>query len=622
MRTLGTLMATLVMFFTPYLPANAIEINSEFSSKEITSIYYSFTPTSLENARQSNLQNWHKPTNKPLSLGFESRPLWIQFKIKNHLDQLLTPVLLLNNPLLNDVSLAHFMGETLLATTDMGDTLALSKRAIKSESLLVTLTLPANSETTVFIKVNNSAGIGLRVPLTLWQQDALLAHKSMMNLIYGLLIGFIFSLAVSSLILFAFTRKRYFASAGVITAMLSLFLAYLGGVGFRYTPPNLAALQQLMLPILLTLITLFFLPLQRQVCKPITSKWLTGQTAITALYTLIIALIWLLPTANMTLFTILSVPVILSYHIITTLIYLRQQPTPPNKGLLIALIFFLIVVIHFAIALTGLYTVARVSLIITFAACLGCSFCLSYTVIKLFILQRDDQVTTQQALIAKNAAQDALLNERLKLQEITREELESQVEERTFELQVTLRELEDKNRELEQLNMEDALTGIKNRRFFDKKLIMEVRRSRREQTPLSIIMLDIDKFKPINDTFGHLVGDQVIKVVSEIMKKQLNRPLDEVARYGGEEFVILLPNTNNDGAIAIAEQVRQAIEHKTINVADNTIDFTISAGIYTQIADDINHPEIFTECADKALYLAKQYGRNQVVNFSTYSRSV
>lgn len=126
-----------------------------------------------------------------------------------------------------------------------------------------------------------------------------------------------------------------------------------------------------------------------------------------------------------------------------------------------ALGFFLIVVIHFSIALTGFYTVTRASLMLTFAASLGCSFCLSYTVIKLFILQRDEQVTAQQALIAQSAAQDALLNERIELQERTRQELESQVDERTFELQVTLRELEDKNHELEQLNMEDALTGIK-----------------------------------------------------------------------------------------------------------------------------------------------------------------
>jgi diguanylate cyclase (GGDEF)-like protein len=234
---------------------------------------------------------------------------------------------------------------------------------------------------------------------------------------------------------------------------------------------------------------------------------------------------------------------------------------------------------------------------------------------KLFILQRDEEVIAQQTLIAENAAQDTLLKERLKLQEKTRQELESQVDERTFELQVTLRELEEKNRSLELLNTENALTGIKNRRFFDKKLIMEIRRSRREQTPLSIVMLDIDRFKSINDTYGHIIGDQVIKAVSDLIKDHLKRPLDEVARYGGEEFVVLLPNTPSEGAQDIAEKIRAAISASTVTVANNDIQFTISAGVYTSIADDVSNPQIFTECADKALYYAKQHGRNQVITF-------
>jgi len=236
---------------------------------------------------------------------------------------------------------------------------------------------------------------------------------------------------------------------------------------------------------------------------------------------------------------------------------------------------------------------------------------------KLFILERDEQVIAQQTLIAKNAAQDTLLKERFALQEKTQQELEIQVDERTFELQVTLRELEEKNRELEQLNTEDALTGAKNRRFFDKKLVMELRRSRREQTPLSIIMLDIDRFKAINDTYGHPTGDQVIKAVASIIKNRLKRPLDEVVRYGGEEFVVLLPNTENKGAYDIAEQIRQTIAQSGVVVDGTDIKFTISAGVYTDVANDINNPEIFTECADKALYYAKQHGRNQVITFPT-----
>ena len=169
----------------------------------------------------------------------------------------------------------------------------------------------------------------------------------------------------------------------------------------------------------------------------------------------------------------------------------RLTPSKPNKALLLVLVFFLVVMLYFTVAVMGLYAFDRSTLAFVFACFFGCTFCLCYSVMKLFILQRDEEVIAQQTLIAENTAQDTLLKERLKLQEKTRQELESQVDERTFELQVTLRELEEKNLSLELLNTEDALTGIKNRRFFDKKLVMELRRSRREQTPLSIVMLDI-----------------------------------------------------------------------------------------------------------------------------------
>lgn len=159
------------------------------------------------------------------------------------------------------------------------------------------------------------------------------------------------------------------------------------------------------------------------------------------------------------------------------------------------------------------------------------------------------------------------------------------------------------------------LRRLKNRRFFDKKLIMELRRSRREQTPLSIIMLDIDRFKSVNDNYGHLTGDQVIRAVADTIKQHLKRPLDEVARYGGEEFVILLPNTPHDGTLEIADRIRKAIETNQINVAGTFINVTVSAGTYTAVTDDINNPELFTHNADKALYYAKQNGRNQVISF-------
>ena len=137
------------------------------------------------------------------------------------------------------------------------------------------------------------------------------------------------------------------------------------------------------------------------------------------------------------------------------------------------------------------------------------------------------------------ASHDQMQEKLLKIEEEAREELEVKIQERTFELEVTLRELEEKNRELEEKNTQDALTGIRNRRFFDKKYLAEGRRSRREQTELSLVMLDIDHFKAVNDNHGHLAGDDVIKFVGQTIADLLKRPSDEGCRYGGEEFALI-----------------------------------------------------------------------------------
>ena len=607
------LLSLLILLCTFCSFANTVTIKHDFESQNIDSLYYSFEPNSISDATQSNYKNWQKTSNKPLNLGLEQRPVWLTFKVKNILNHNTEQLLSINNPLLSDVQVYQLHNSQLLSHTQIRDDYTLNERTIKNESLLVKLTTPANSETTIFIKVKNE--VGLRVPLTLWLPETYLAHKGKLNLIYGLLIGFVFSLAVSCLVLYGFSRKIYFAYASAITFILGFSLAYLCGFGLRYIHPSAPALQQFMIPILLMLAALMFSPLQKRVCQPKDSFLLKAQNVVVIILGLSLLFVWLLPNDVVAVAFLSLIPIVLIFYIITTSICIRTTSSNSNKALLLAFVFFLVVMLYLIVVLMGLYTFDESTQAFVFTCFFGSIFCLCYSVIKLFILQRDEEVAVQQAIIAKSSAQDSLLKERLKLQEKTRQELESQVDERTFELQVTLRELEDKNRELQQLNTEDALTGAKNRRFFDKKLVMELRRSRREQTPLSIIMLDIDHFKSINDTYGHIIGDQVIKAVADIIKSYLKRPLDEVARYGGEEFVVLLPNTSKDGAHNIAEQIRSAIENNTVTVANNDIKFTISAGVHTHVADDINNPQIFTECADKALYYAKQHGRNQVITF-------
>lgn len=164
------------------------------------------------------------------------------------------------------------------------------------------------------------------------------------------------------------------------------------------------------------------------------------------------------------------------------------------------------------------------------------------------------------------------------------------------------------------LSMRDGLTGIFNRRTFDRELEIEWRRSTRTKTPFSLIIIDIDYFKKYNDTYGHQKGDACIKAVAEIIAGSVHRPGDVTARYGGEEFVVLLPMTSSMDAISIAETMRRKVAALNItHEASKTGDvLTISAGVATVFPEKGKLPETVIRLADQALYTAKREGRNRV----------
>lgn len=182
------------------------------------------------------------------------------------------------------------------------------------------------------------------------------------------------------------------------------------------------------------------------------------------------------------------------------------------------------------------------------------------------------------------------------------------------------------NEKLKLLGLSDALTGIHNRRYFMQRLDEEVGRSLRQKLPLSCLFIDIDHFKAFNDTYGHSVGDQVLRYVSGILKKQMR--LDDVlARYGGEEFAVLLSNTDTDLAQEIAERIRHSIDEAKLKVDSVTevLSVTVSIGCTTMHnANSYNVAllgETLLNVADQALYVSKDSGRN-CVNVADFNAAV
>ena len=165
----------------------------------------------------------------------------------------------------------------------------------------------------------------------------------------------------------------------------------------------------------------------------------------------------------------------------------------------------------------------------------------------------------------------------------------------------------------------DSLTDLYNRRFFDEELSKEIARANRHNTLLSILFLDIDDFKKINDTFGHLAGDRVLQAVADIMSRE-KRLEDVAARYGGEEFVVVSPETSKANSLILAERIRCSVEQLQLDYEGNTIRLTISGGLASYPIDASDSLTLI-KYADNALYRAKASGKNNISLFSEDKRN-
>jgi len=207
-----------------------------------------------------------------------------------------------------------------------------------------------------------------------------------------------------------------------------------------------------------------------------------------------------------------------------------------------------------------------------------------------------------------NWAGGAQFQQRLHDLEGRARDLEQLLDERT-------RQLEEANKALRRQATVDGLTGISNHRHFRDFLESEWRRSLRDRSALSIVMIDIDYFKTYNDSFGHQAGDECLRRVADALSRAVGRPGDLVARYGGEEFVAVLADTDADGAMVVAERLRERVESMRIPHPRSQCSrwVTVSCGPATAFPSRDSQPDELVGEADRALYRAKREGRNRAV---------
>tara|TARA_R110002153_G_scaffold137607_4_gene287778 strand:- start:1589 stop:3484 length:1896 start_codon:yes stop_codon:yes gene_type:complete len=558
---------------------------------------------------QKETQTWQSDPQGLQSFGMSAAPYWFKFTLPQ-VDTQRNWLLQVGYPLLDHISVWFEDNGKILAEYHSGDTLPFAQRPIENERFLFPVP-QAEQLITVYIRVQTTGA--LRLSVDVWPESSYLSFASEYNLVMGLFLGFMLAMAISNLFYFVTTKISTFAVYAGYVVFLALSLASLHGFGYKHIWPESPWFQQHALPIFANLTIAFSI---------IFCDLLLGVKHYSVRLCRLLRLLALLYFACVLLSLFLPLSLLNSGFLVMLLasgaliygvgIWLW------TKGVSLAGVYTLawsvLFFAGFIICLDNL-NIVKLDLPSDYLMILGAAIETLLLALVLAISNNQQRQALQQAqseLLSKAIQEKQNQDDMLALQENTQEELEYKVQERTLELEIALRELSETNRELQEKNTMDALTGVRNRSYFDKKYIAEIRRSRRERTPLSIVMVDIDHFKNINDQYGHLVGDECIIAVARTLKSVLKRPSDDLCRYGGEEFVLVLPSTELSGATALVEQVRQQIESQIIQADGHKIQLTVSAGVATAVANPHEPEDAILAAADAQLYLAKNAGRNNV----------
>ena len=481
----------------------------------------------------------------------------------------------------------------------------------RSNNRSVEVSVAPYSQVTLYLTIESATQ--LRSSVNIYSAKAYIEASSTLQFQQGIVIGGLLCLSIAFMLLFFATgNKPIFILSGYFlsnTLMLSAML----GFNLYYLFPHLPELVGIELPLLTATSAIFLLVFTAQLFNLKTKFYNIYQVIKVNFWGL---LLYMPLSIQLSVVDNISISMAIYALVVFSLIalgcYLHKHASR------LALLFTFVMSVQFVFVLVVIASVNWLDMgfVAYRSSIYGILFWLNCLMVT-FILSRQyryhlmDKQEAQRQALKSAIASERTQEELLRLQSQSQEELENRVQERTLELNIALQELEEVNHELEQKNTLDELTGLFNRRFYDQKILAEYRRSKRNLTPLSFVLIDIDHFKAVNDTYGHLAGDQCLAWLSEHIKQSLKRSSDMAFRYGGEEFCLILPDTDGKGAMALAETLRKKVAKEACIYKEISIPLTISNGIFTYLQQDNVMPEQIFASADKALYQAKHDGRNQ-----------
>lgn len=490
---------------------------------------------------------FHGRSGNVRSLGFTESAWWVRFTLRNVSTQPLRLVVRQNYPLIDylDLWTVDTDGTPLHVAT--GDLLPFESRPIRHNEFLLPLTLAPGAEQPVYLRFVTAGS--LNIGLWLYSPDALVADVGKEQLAWGAFYGSILLLALGTMLLFLLVRDPAFGYYFVYLITYGCYMAAYNGLSFQYlwpSSPQLASLSQL---VLLPLSLIFLLQFSRIILG-------LGEVS-RRLDRVARVLQWL------SFFCIPLAPLV-SY---------RTAILPIATLTLLIIAFLLVAALHAVIGgrLAAKFYLAGLSIFL-----LGV---LIY-MLKTFGLLPHNALTQHGYQVGS-----------------------------IFEFLLIAAALGARVGEIKRTSITDRLTGLFNRRHFDERFAVEFEVARTRGRDLALLVVDIDLFKRLNDTYGHAEGDRALRKVAAILMQQLRLP-DVGYRYGGEEFVVMMPGAGSESALAVAEQLRERIAAET--AADFAL--TVSIGVATMEGRaPVSAEDLFRQ-ADAALYAAKSAGRNRVVD--------
>ncbi|KPD21135.1 diguanylate cyclase [Idiomarina abyssalis] len=558
------------------LPTSQSELAIEYTHSE--------QKLDLETARNLSASQWSKLETDRASFGYTSDEYWFRFQLEN---KPYDRILHIAYPLLDELTIYIIQPEG-VRTYQMGDTAPFGERPIPTSEFAVPL--PENTNGEIYIKTNTQSS--MRLPIAVRTEIGFFETQMNRRIAEGIYFGVLLCMAVYNLFGFIASREPEFGVYSLYTLFFAGLMLSLEGLGFHYLWPNSLYLQDKGIPIFgsLTFLTAALFAYQLLELKRYRYTWGRGLMVMASL-SAISLLIAIFASYR------ISIHVLLSLAVPGCLFLLLVGAYMWRKGFVYARIF----------------TLAWCSLLVSVVAnSLG------------YLGVIDSMFIQRHAIMIGSGIEILLLSwvlavryseqrkERLLAEKRYNRELAESVDERTFELQVALRELQDVNTELEQKNTEDPLTGLYNRRYFQQHLDRELRRTLRRELPLALLMIDVDHFKPVNDTHGHLAGDQILQQLASLMQKHAKRAADIVCRYGGEEFAIILPETDLQEAEIFAKQLLEQVRETEFETNAGLLKITLSVGVISTSARIFDNVDELFKAADDALYAAKHDGRDRV----------